>query len=107
MVRCKSCYNYGHTSPFCLSKMRKQQRFRVVSRLEAKGPVAGGLNTGATLKPSVLPSSIAIPPPPPPDLSTEPPPSTMANWSVDPSLWFQKDSPCCQWKILSSAMRST
>lgn len=26
LVRCRSCFNYGHTSRFCLSKSRQQRR---------------------------------------------------------------------------------
>lgn len=63
LVRCKRCFDYGHTSSFCLSKFHAQRRYRAISRSEGEGSVKKHLYSGdpVPLEPSVPPLSTATP----------------------------------------------
>lgn len=37
LVRCRSCYNYGHVSAACLSKSRNHRLYRPISKFEGEG----------------------------------------------------------------------
>ena len=54
LVRCLLCYNYGHISQSCLSKIHAKRRYRVVSCSEAGGSLGNDLfpNTSPPLVPS-------------------------------------------------------
>ena len=78
MVRCKSCFSYGHISSVCLLKARNQQRFRPISREgegTEKAPIY--LSSSPTLEASVY--TAPLPTVQNPNLS---PP--MANWAFNP-----------------------
>ena len=80
MVRCILCYNYGHTSLTCLSKIHAKRRYRVVSRSEVEGTL------GNHLYPKTTPPLVPSPPisTVPASVTENPTTSSMANWPYDP-----------------------
>lgn len=89
LVRCKSCFNYGHVSSSCLYEARNQRQYRPISHLEGKGSHA---TTPIYPSPSpALGASVHTVPPSPtvrnPKYST-----AMVNWAVDPVPHIPKGS---------------
>lgn len=81
LVRCRTCYNYGHMSVSCLSKSRHTLKFRPVSIPEGEGATPSSFKSVEQL----LDASVATPPPLPAtptvkNLNS----SAMANWACDP-----------------------
>lgn len=81
MVRCRTCFNYGHISVSCLSKSRSMLKFWPVSTPEGEGTTPSFINSGD----QTLDASFStLPHRPTTPIVKNPNSTAMANWACHP-----------------------